>query len=512
MTASTRLADLLAGLSLVSDLGFSMPPESAMRRCVVATLLADRLGLGRDQVADVFYTALLQHVGCIGYAHETAVAYGDELAVNAAVTRMDPHRPGDVVTFVRSVSAGRGPIGLARTAFVTAVRGDAFGRGFANATCEVGGETARRLGLGDGVQRGLRDAVESWDGSAGARGLRGDDIALPARIAAVAAVAMLGAETGAAAGAADAVRRRAGSELDPQIAAAFVERAAELLGALAERDPRELVLDVEPPPVRTLAPARLSVAAAAIGDVADLKSPYTSGHAAGVARLAVAGAERLGLAAGERSELEVAALLHDVGRVGISNAVWERPGPLTHAGWEQVRLHPYHTERILARSEILQPAASIAGMHHERLDGSGYHRGARARDITMPARILAAADVLDAMTHDRPHRPARSFGAAAAAIRDEARGGRLDGDAVEAVLGATPARKVDRRGRPAGLSDREVEVLRLVARGLSNREVADRLTVSRRTVEHHVQHIYDKIGVSSRAAAALFAMEHDLLE
>jgi HD-GYP domain-containing protein (c-di-GMP phosphodiesterase class II) len=253
--------------------------------------------------------------------------------------------------------------------------------------------------------------------------------------------------------------------------------------------------------------------AAAIGDVADLKSTHTLGHSGGVTALAVAAGERIGLDHSARMRLEVAALLHDIGRVGISNAVWERPGSLTRAEWEQIRLHAYHSERILAASEGLKPMAAIAGMHHERLDGSGYHRGAGARDIPLEARVLAAADAFEAMTHDRPHRAALAPEQAAEQLDIEVRAGRMDDAAVRCVVAAAGMESSGRPRpeRPAGLSQREVEVLRLVARGLSNRQVAEALVVSPRTAEHHVQHIYDKIGVSSRAAAALFAMEHALL-
>jgi HD-GYP domain-containing protein (c-di-GMP phosphodiesterase class II) len=494
MPAPSRLADLLAGLSLVSDLGFAMPPESAMRRCVVATLLAQRIGLDRSEVADAYYVALLAHIGCVGFAHETAVAYGDEMAVNSAVSGVDLGGP----------PVGGEPAGIDPD----------FGRRFATATCEVGGETARRLGLGEGVQRGVREVVEAWDGSVGARGLRGSEISLVARVVAVAAVAALHDALGGPARAASALGGQSGGELDPEIVAAFLDGQADLLGELADRDPHELVLAIEPAPVRLFESSRLPEVAAAIGDVADLKSAYSLGHSGGVARLAVAAGTQARLGDERVTILEVAALLHDVGRVGISNAIWERPGPLTHAQWEQVRLHAYHTERILGGVDVLGPAAAIAGRHHERLDATGYHRGDAARDIPAEARILAAADAFDALVHERPHRPARSAEEAAAELRRDVAAGRLDDDAVEAVVsaaGVAPARSA-RRERPAGLSAREVEVLRLVARGLANREIAERLVVSPRTAEHHVQHIYAKIGVSSRAAAALFAMEHSLLE
>jgi HD-GYP domain-containing protein (c-di-GMP phosphodiesterase class II) len=244
-----------------------------------------------------------------------------------------------------------------------------------------------------------------------------------------------------------------------------------------------------------------------------LKSPYLLGHSGGVARLAFDGAGRAGLDAAETDRLHVAALLHDIGRVGVSDAIWDRPATLSGAQWEQVRLHAYQSERILARSSALRELAPIAGMHHERLDGSGYHRGARAREIPVAVRILGAVDTYRAMTQERPYRSAIEPDEAARRMRADVEAGLLDLDAVTAVLDAAGHVTTRVRGAlPAGLSEREVEVLRLVARGLSNRQIGEQFTISPRTAEHHVQHIYTKLGVSSRAAAAVFAMEHDLLD
>ena len=161
----------------------------------------------------------------------------------------------------------------------------------------------------------------------------------------------------------------------------------------------------------------------------------------------------------------------------------------------------------------LEPMARVAGMHHERLDGSGYHRGCRARELPPAARVLAAADALHAMTQERPHRAALSAEQAAEELEREVHAGRLDPDAAGAVLEAAGRRRARRRDnlRPGGLSEREVEVARLVAAGLSNPQIAKQLVISRRTAEHHVQHIYAKVGVSSRAGLALFAHEHELV-
>jgi HD-GYP domain-containing protein (c-di-GMP phosphodiesterase class II) len=509
-----RLADVLASVSLLADLGFGLPAEESMRACLISTALARHVGLGDMDVADVFYTALLQHLGCNGYAHEAAARYGDELAMNAAAARTNLADGRDVVaTYLRAVTTGRRPLDRARIVLLELFGGSTVGRQYASAACEVGRATARRLGLSEGVQRGLTEVYEVWNGKGGAYGLKGDAISLPARFAQVGAVAALFAHLGGREIATKAVRQQAGSALDPWLAGAFVDFASAIPRVLDLDDVHAAVLDAEPSPHVSVAPSRLPDTALAIADVADLKSTFTLGHSAGVADLARAAGERLGLDGPTGTTLQVAALLHDVGRVGVSDSVWERPGPLSDAQWEQVRLHAYQSERILVRSPALKPAGVIAGLHHERLDGSGYHRGSRARDLSMPARILAAADVYQAMTQTRAHRPKLPPEEAAAQLQQEVRAGRLDPDASAAVLDAAGAatRRV-RRETPAGLSEREVEVLQALTRGLTNRQIADRFAISPRTAEHHVQHIYAKIGESSRAAAALFAMEHNLLD
>ena len=236
------------------------------------------------------------------------------------------------------------------------------------------------------------------------------------------------------------------------------------------------------------------------------------GHSSEVAVLSERAAAALGLSPEAVTDLRRAALLHDLGRVAVSNGIWEKPAVLSTTEWERVRLHPYQSERILARSEVLEPLARMAGMHHERQDGSGYHRGTSGTQLPATARVLAAADAFQAMTQDRPHRRGLAPEAAAEALAAEARSGRLDPEGVRAVIEAAgqPTPKI-RAAWPANLSDREVEVLRLLARGLSNRAIAGSLYISPRTAEHHVQHIYTKIGASTRAAAAMFAMEHGLL-
>jgi DNA-binding CsgD family transcriptional regulator len=204
--------------------------------------------------------------------------------------------------------------------------------------------------------------------------------------------------------------------------------------------------------------------------------------------------------------------VHDLGRVAISTGTWERRGPLSTGEWERVRLHTYFGERVLSRCAGLAPIVAVAARHHERLDGGGYHRGAGAGELPPAARILAAADACQAMGEPRPHRPALASDDVARELDAEVVAGRLDGDAVAAVLQAAGVRAgAAPRAFPAGLTGREVEVLRLVARGMSNKAIAARLGLSPKTVGHHVGHVYAKLGVSTRAAAAVFAVEHRLL-
>jgi HD-GYP domain-containing protein (c-di-GMP phosphodiesterase class II) len=515
VSAGFRLADLLGGLSIACDLGFGLPPEEAMRSCLIATAVGRRHGLSEPEVADAYYTALLMHVGCSALSHETATVFGDERPVLKAVARTNVADPEDIAaTLVPALLDGKSPAESDRLLqFAVSPEGQRFGHDFDTGTCEVASATARRVGLGEGVERALREAVEWWNGEGPPAGLEGEEIALPARVARAATDAARFDALGGSEAVVDALRRRSGGILDPSVVETLAANANELLADARTGDPRERVLEAEPEPVIEVNPAELNRVAEAFGDLADLKTPWTHGHSGGVAKLAGAAAQSLRLDAQSVARLEVSALLADLGRVAISNAIWEKPGPLTAAEWEQARMHSYHSERILATSDALAPAARVAGMHHERLDGSGYYRGCAARELPPAVRILAAADAFHAMTQDRPHRPALGLEKAAAELQSEARAGRLDGDAAAAVLeaaGAARPRKRDRL-RPGGLSEREVEVARLVAAGCSNPEIAARLVISRRTAEHHVQNIYAKVGVASRAGLALFVHEHHLI-
>jgi HD-GYP domain-containing protein (c-di-GMP phosphodiesterase class II) len=507
-----RLAELLAGLSVVADVGMGLEPGEAGRAALVALELA--AAVDAPEPADVYYTTLLQHIGCTAYAHEAAALLGgDEIAVKRAAVRTDFGDPRDIVrTYLPNLAPGARPAKRVRVAATAAVRGRAIVQGYSAANCEVAARTAERVGLGAGVAASLTDVYEQWDGKGGARGLRGEAIALPARIAQVAVVAALFHRLGGLEGAVDAVRRRRAAALDPALADVLVRRAGPILGVLDVADPVLAAIAAEPAPAVHIGEPGLDRVCRAFGEAVDLKTPLHHGHSTGVADLAAAAGACFGLGKAGVAALRRAGFVHDLGRVAVPNGIWARPGPLTWADQERVRLHAYHGERILAGCGPLAPLAPLAGMHHERLDGSGYHRQAVAAAIPAAARVLAAADAFQAMTQERAHRRARTPAAAADVLAAEARAGRLDADAVRAVLeaaGRPPAAIA--QARPSGLTERQVEVLRLVARGLSNPQIAERLVISRRTAERHVQDVYARIGVATRAGAALFAMEHDLL-
>jgi HD-GYP domain-containing protein (c-di-GMP phosphodiesterase class II) len=190
--------------------------------------------------------------------------------------------------------------------------------------------------------------------------------------------------------------------------------------------------------------------------------------------------------------------------------VWAKPGPLTRGEHEQIRLHAYHSERVLESCPALRPLARLAGSHGERSDGSGYHRGSRAVDLPAAAWLLAAADCYQAMREPRAYRPARSARAAADELARDTRAGKFPVEAAQAVLTAAgqPPRPVP---RPAGLSEREGEVLALIARGMTTKQVARQLGISPKTCDHHIQRLYRKTGLSTRAGVTLFALEHGLI-
>lgn len=504
--AALRLAEPLAALSLASDLARGHPQDEALRATTVAMHIANALKLDPAQCEAVYYATLLRYVGCTATSPAYVATYGaSDITVRHRGDYVDVASARDALRFIYSLADERtGPGRIAR--FLSSLRvARAAGIDAARADCEVGAALLRQFGLPHSVEDAVLHSFERWDGKGWPDGVRGEAVPLATRVASAAFTATMFAEISVDV-ARETVESRAGSALDPDVAQALLGDFGAVAVAL-EGDAWMVALNAEPEPVRRVHDDELQSIARGFGHAADLKSTYLHGHSSAVAEHAKSAAESAGLDAPAAAELVCAAYMHDIGRVGIDTRIWDRRGPLTVADWEEVRLHPYHTERILMRAACLQTIAPIAAAHHERPDGSGYHRGLRAAGLPRAAQLLIACDVFQAMTEDRPHRPAHDVAAAADAVR----GLGLDGAVVTAVLDAQGMKAPHPTEYPAGLTEREVDVLRLLARGLTKEEAGRTLHIAASTVHTHTIHIYDKIGGRTRAALALFAMEHGLL-
>ncbi|MFL5865807.1 MAG: HD domain-containing phosphohydrolase [Thermoleophilaceae bacterium] len=506
-----RLAELVSALSLGIDLGFGQPMEHILRQCLIALRLAERLDLDEQARSDVYYTSLLVNVGCHSDAHEQAKWFGDDIALKATKYDHEPGSLGDFGEALRRLGAGSPILERVRLGVVFAAGGHREVQNMLLSHVELAAGFAEQLGLTSEVANSLRHAYERWDGRGWPHKLEGEEIALAARIAQLAEFVEVANRGGGIEAATALARKRRGTQFDPALVDVLLTHAEEILGDLDSVQTWDAVIGAEPALAIVLSGDRVDGALEAVANFAGLKSTYSLGHSRAVADLAADAGRGLGLEEPEAMALRRAGFVHDLGRLGVSNAIWEKPGPLGAGEWERVRIHPYLTERMLQSSPSLAPLGALASQHSERMDGSGYPRGLSGAAISRPARVLAAADAYQAMTEPRPYRPALSADEAATELRAEVKAGRVDAEAADAVLAAAGHRVGRRREGPAGLTRREIDVLVLLARGLSNKQIAQRLVISPKTASNHVEHIYAKIGASTRAAASLFAVQHGLL-
>jgi HD-GYP domain-containing protein (c-di-GMP phosphodiesterase class II) len=509
-----RKAEIIGLFALGQENAFGQPLESQLRSCLIASGFADALELPPVLRADVYWVALLRYVGCTGHAHEVATVFGDDIGARARSAEHDFNNPREILPELLK-HAGGGTAGIRRLRAVLAVL--AGGRQFVQLNfrtgCEVGDVLLARLGMADSVRAALAHTFEQYNGKGLPNGVAGEAIPQAMRVVRLAHDAEVLCRIRGFDEASVIMRKRAGSVYDPTLVSTLLDILPALLERLAKVDPWDAMLAAEPDPHETLAGAALDDALLVAADFIDLKSPYTPGHSRGVADLATAAAEALALPAAEVATLRRAALLHDFGRTAIPNSVWDRVEPLTRSDVDRIELHPLLTEQMLRRCPGLAAEKVLAGLHHERVDGSGYAKGIDGSLQPMAARVLAAADRYHDFVEDRAYRPALSPAQAAVEIRRRAQDGRLDATAAEAVLNAAGHvdARVPRPGKPAGLTEREVEVLRLAVQGLTMRQIGTRLSISAKTVDAHIQHIYTKAGVSTRGALALFAVQEGLL-
>jgi HD-GYP domain-containing protein (c-di-GMP phosphodiesterase class II) len=499
-------------MSLGTDLGMGQPMEHVLRQSLIALRLADRLGLDEAERVVVYYVGLLAWVGCHVDAYEQAKWFGDDTVFKGETRQVDMGRPLPTAAFVLGhVGSSRPLLALARTGIAFLGDGRRAVQDMVENHWAATNELAAALDLGDDVRDSLYQTFERWDGRGAPAGARGAQIRVAARLVNLADVVEVFHRAGGTEAAMAVARERSGTQFDPDLVELFCAAAPALFAELDGVTSWDAVIAAEPALAVVLSDAQLDAALQAIADFVDIKSPWTIGHSRGVAGLAAEAARRHGLSEDDVVLVRRAGLVHDLGRLGVPNTIWDKRGPLSTSELERVRLHPYLTERMLASSAALAPLGAVAVQHHERLDGSGYPRGLTGGAMTVPGKLLAAADAYHAMTEPRPHRPACPGRQAAAQLRAGVARSQFDAEAVDAVLRAAGHQIKRRRTLPAGLTPREVEVLRLLVRGLSNKEIAQELVISRKTAGAHVEHIYSKLGVSNRARASLFAMRHGLM-
>jgi HD-GYP domain-containing protein (c-di-GMP phosphodiesterase class II) len=466
VATGVRLAELLGRLSLAFDIANGAPHGRGVRSVVLAVELGRQAGATADELHDTFWVSLLSYLGCTG---------------------LDPDEVPE-------------PGG--------AHRAHRAQRSIGDTSCRL----AHIVGAGPRIQSALSELGERRDGRGPPARLASDALALPMRLVQIAEAGEAAHQQHGRAGGVALVRRRAGSELDPRLAQVLADERDELFAAI--EDPRifDRFLELEPKPVACADEHRVDDVARALAILADLRCPIFVGHSTGVAALAERAAGQLGIGTEDARSLRRAALLHDIGRLGVPNSIWMRPGRLDWVERERVRLHAYYTERVLSPIGVLGPVAEIAAAAHERLDGSGYSQSRMGRSLLPAARILAVADTAFAMTEARPHRPALNPDALARELVAEVGAGHLDAAATDAVLASLGMKMRSAPRNAQRVTERELEVCRLIARGKMNKEIADVLDISPRTVQIHVAHVFDKLGVHSRAGVAVWLVENDFVQ
>ncbi len=508
-TGPTR-AELLAALSVAVDLGLGQPAEHMLRSALIGTRIADRLGLSRAQRACVYYSTLIMWIGCHADSHEYARWFGDDIAVRHDSYFVDsagaPYYRFLVTNVARGQSLARRMSVLA-TLFVNA-RGQLSQ--LIHSHCTSAALLAERMGLDAEVQEALRHSFERYDGGGLPGGVRGDAIPVAMRVAQAADMVEVHHRTGGVEGAVAMVRARRAGQFDPVIADAFIGDAERILAGPTVGDSWAAALHEAPDRGERIDGAELDALLEALGDFVDLKCPFTLGHSRAVGRIAADAVKAAGLDDAAVTVTRRAGHVHDLGRIGVSNQIWSKPGPLTAAEFERVRLHPYLTVRILSQVGGLEDVAALAGNHHECINGKGYPRSLTGLALGRTDRILAAATSYQSALEPRPYRPALSVQDASRRLRARVRDGELEAAAVDAVLYAAGNRDRDIYPRPDRLTPREIEVLRLVATGASNKQIAASLVLSEKTVRNHVERTYAKIGVSNRIGASMYALDHGL--
>ncbi len=437
-----ELSGVIGALSYALDVVGGQRPGHAVRTCLIGMRLAEELDLDAAERSDLFYALLLKDAGCSANANAMATVLAtDDRAAKASMTLVDwTDRRASFLWALRTVASGAGP--RRRVAALWRLRGEGpVTRGFMEARCDRGAEIARMLFLSEETASAIHGLAERWDGQGVPDGLCGEEIPLAARILCLAQTVEAFHADGGVKAARSVAKRRRGRWFDPTLVDAFLRFCGDrdFWGALEAPD----VSKWEPPDLALVCDDdRLDRIAQAFARVIDAKSPFTARHSQRVAEIADGVAEVLGFDADERRILRRAALLHDIGKLAISNRILDKPGKLTDEEFREVQSHPVHSLHILQRAPCFRELADLAANHHERLDGSGYPRALGADALDLPMRVLAVADVYEALTADRPYRGSLTADEALAIIdRDVPH--RLDltaRNALKALVSRSPGR------------------------------------------------------------------------
>lgn len=501
---------MVAALSLALDLGLGQPMEHMLRAAMIATRLADRIGLDATERGVVFYAELVSWIGCQADSPELTALFADEIAFRAGTFPVDLRGLGRARFLLGQAGHGRPLVDRGRATVRMLADGHGQMQELLASHYASAGALADRLGMGVGVRDAIHHTFERWDGTGLPRGIGSEAIPITMRVVHVADVTEVHLRGQGPAAAVEMARRRSGTQFDPQVVAALARTSGEIFDGLDREDVWPAALNQAPDPDRTLSDPELDALLIAIGDFVDLKSPFRHGHSRMVGTLAEKAGQSRGLPEAQLRALRRAGWVHDLGRLGVPNGIWDRAGRLSSAERERVRLYPYFTQRILGRVPGLAEVGEIAGSHREHLDGSGFPKGVDGSFLSVPARILAAAARLQSLTEDRLDRVALTLPDAIRVIERQAAVGELDAQAVDAVADAAGQPR-HRNGPSSGLTAREEEVLALAAVGRSSRQIAAQLTISEKTARNHLEHIYAKIGVSNRVGASLFAVQHGIV-
>ena len=441
-TSAASRSSLLGALSYALDIVEGQPVGHCVRCCWIGVHIGRKLGLSEAALSDLYYTLLLKDLGCSSNAARICQLYlADDLSFKHDVKTVDGTSLSAALRFVLSHTGLKA--GLAerfRALFQVCTRSDEIVHELIETRCHRGADIARRMRFSDAVASGIQSLDEHWNGKGQPEGLKGHEIPLSSRIALLSQIIDVFHTASGPEAALAEVERRSGSWFDPDVVATFemVASSPTFWSMRRSSDLEQAVFDLEPKEsINAVDEDYLDDVAAAFAKVIDAKSPYTSGHSERVTLFTDMIAEGLGLSAQHRRWLRRAALLHDIGKLGVSNSVLDKPGKLNDEEWGEMKKHALFSQTILARVPAFHDIAAIAGAHHERLDGKGYPHGLKGDEIAFETRIITTADIFDALTADRPYRASMPLEKALAIMEDMV-GTALDPVCFDALRRAMP--------------------------------------------------------------------------